>query len=419
MTSEGIRSVFRGTVALAIAVLVLRGDGGSSPLTLVVLAIALGYVAASTVTSWRSGGEPVPVAAHVGRAAGDLLALCAVIVAVDNPPSELLLFLCAVPLGYSLTLPAPAIAGLTAGAIVAALAIWALSLPVHPEPLTNGDLLITSFGLVWSGLVACLIALERERRAHRIDELSDTLQNLIAQVITAEETERQRVADLLHDDVLQLLLVTRHDVNDALDGDDAALPQAADEIDLATRHLRDTIGGLRSEGVASSRLGQGLLQLGAQTTERRGCAVVVDVSPELDDGPHPLALSLGRDLLREVERRSSATSVHVRAYVRAGDLVLTVGHDDPRYVASDVASAASELITAVDQRARAVGGSLAIRREPDGDRTYTVAVPLRPAAALAPPTGSAPRIRRASPAVSLLDVAPTSTLETSPDVHSR
>ncbi len=433
MTSDALRSVFRGTVALTIAFLVLRGDGATSPVTLAVLGVALCYVAASTLAAWRSPVEPGHGSADVARAFADVIALCAVIVAVDHPPAELLLFLCAVPLGHSLTLPANLIAAVTAAAVLGALAIWATGIAVHPDPVTNGDLLIAAFGLVWAGLVSCLIAIERERRAARIAELSGTLQDLIAQVITAEETERSRVADLLHDDVLQLLLVTHHDITDALEGDADSLPRAADGIDLATRHLRQTIGGLRSEGVAARRLGAGLDQLAVQTTERRGCAVDVDVAPELRDDHHPLVLSLGRDLLREVERRSTATRIDVRVTAQGRDVVLAVEHDDPRHQGLTSADGPGDLLPAVDQRARAVGGSFVAARAADGRRRLTVVVPLRPTPAVAKPNGPRshpdlragrswrrlPHARTETPSASPPPPPLTSTLETRHDVQPR
>lgn len=415
MTSEGLRSVFRGTVALTIAVLVLRGDGGTSTVTLTVLCVALSYVAASTFAAWRVTTETAQSTADAARAFGDVIALCAVIVAVDHPPAELLLFLCAVPLGHSLSLPANVIAVVTAAAIAGALAIWATGIAVHPAPVTNADLLITSFGLVWAGLVSCVIAIERDRRAHRIRELSGTLQDLITQVMTAEETERRRVADLLHDDVLQLLLVTRHDVADALEGDDEALPRAGVGLDLATQHLRQTIGGLRSEGVAARQLGDGLTVLGAQTAERRGCTVTVDVEPPLALGHHPLVLSLGRDLLREIERRSAATAIDVRVFLRDLDIVLEVRHDDLRYTGLPAVDGSGELLTAVEQRARAVGGGFVSTRYPDAARLFTVVVPVRaPAAALA--VSRVPR----SPAASRSGRRTSSpSPELQPDVQSR
>lgn len=414
MTSEGLRSIFRGTVALTIAVLVLRGDGGTSSVTLTVLCVALCYVVASTVAAWRATAGPARASADAARAFGDVIALCAVIVAVDHPPAELLLFLCAVPLGHSLSLPANVIAVVTAAAIAGAFAIWASGIAVHPDPVSDADLLITSFGLVWAGLVSCVIALERERRAHRIRELSGTLQQLITQVITAEETERRRVADLLHDDVLQLLLVTRHDVADALEDDDDALPRAAVGLDLATQHLRQTIGGLRSEGVASRQLGDGLAVLGAQTAERRGCDVEVDVTPQLARGHHPLVLSLGRDLLREIERRSTATTINVRVFPRDRDVVLAVRHDDPRYTGPSAVDGAGDLLTAVDQRARAVGGSFVATRYPDGARIFTVVVPLRP-----PATLSAARLRPTPVAVAAGHRAPSPSPESQSDAQPR
>ncbi|MFA4927908.1 MAG: hypothetical protein WC558_05290 [Patulibacter sp.] len=420
MISDRLRSVFRGAVALAVIVLVLRGEGWTSPLTIVVLAVAVGYVIASTIVEQRALSGATSGTTDAARAFGDVLVLCAVIVAVDHPPGGLLLFLCAIPLGHSLALPAPVIAAVTATALLGALTIWAFGTTVHPDPVTNGDLLITSFGLVWAGLASCLIAVERDRRSTRIGELSGTLQDLITQVITAEETERRRMADLLHDDVFQLLLVTRHDVTDALEGDSDALPRAADGIDLATRHLRRTIGGLRSEGVAARQLGDGLGQIAAQTTERRGCTITVDVAPELEHGDHPMLLTFARDLLREVERRTTAMTIGVRAFTRNRDVVLSIRHDDPRYMGVRLSDAPSDLLAAVDQRARAVGGSFVAHRAPDGGRTFTVVVPLRPSLPFPPPARATGLRALTSPYRPRRRAAdPPPTLETRHDVQSR
>ncbi|MBF6620876.1 MAG: hypothetical protein ITG02_11685 [Patulibacter sp.] len=375
MNSRNLRLAVRVALATALAVVMLRTASATTP-TFLVLGVALGYAVMSTVTAWRVEADPARTSAAVARAFADVLALCAVIVVVGQPPAELLLVLCAIPLGHALTLPANVIAAVTGFALVGAILVWATGVAVHPEASSDGDLLIAAFSLAASGLVSCLIAVERERRTTRINELSGTLQEMLGQVITAEHSERRRVANLLHDDVLQLLLVTRHDVADALEGEADALPRAADEIDLATKHLRRTIRGLRSDGVEARRLGDGLRSLAEQTAERRRCVASVDVTHDLEGEHQPLVLSLGRDLLREVERRSTPSKIAVRALSRDQNLILTVEHDDPSYPDRAHAESASTLLVTVDQRARAVGGNFSVSRSSNGTRTLTVAVPL-------------------------------------------
>lgn len=376
-TSEVTRTLFRLSVALLIVVIVLRGDGAVSASTLIVLIAAGLYLVTSTLLAWRPAARTSGEREELTRAIGDVLAIGAISLAAENPHSALLLVLCAIPLGHSLTLSATALAAVSAIAITVALAAWGVGIVTGLAGITDGDLLLVAFALGWSGLISCLIAIERERRANRIEELSGTLQELIGQVITAEETERRRVADLLHDDVLQLLMVTRHDVTDALEGDMTALPSAGQGIDAATRHLRETIGGLRTEGVASQRLGDGIQQLADQAARRRGFAIQVKVAPDLQDEHHPLLLSLGRDLLRDAERNSAATRMTLGILREDDDLVLVLGHDDPRFGMRLAEPEARDAFVAIDQRTRAVGGSFKVLRLEDGRRLFTIRIPAR------------------------------------------
>jgi signal transduction histidine kinase len=308
-------------------------------------------------------------------------AIAAIACTVQEPRTAVLLFLCALPLGHSLTLTSSAVAAMTAGAVSAVFAIWASGVLFDTYGLSDGALVLVAFALGWCGLVGCLIAVERERRSLRISELSGSVQDMLRQAIRAEEMERQRVADLLHDDVLQILLATRHDIADAMDGELSLLPDARAGLEAATRRLRETIGGLRTDGVAAHSLGDGVRLLAAQSAERRSFEVDVDVEPALDAIHQPLLLSVVRDLLRDAERSSAPTRLSLRLYEEHDQLVLVMRHDDRRFALGlDFTSDDDdELLEAVEHRVKAVAGTFVVERSAgDGHRDLHVVIPVRP-----------------------------------------
>jgi signal transduction histidine kinase len=376
------RAAVRVLVAAAIAVAVISAPGAPSGPAWVALAVAAIYIAVSTVHVWRIPSTDVRTRADLRRALFDVVAMSGIACTVEEPRTAVLLLLCAIPLGHSLTLSASAVAAITAAAVSAVFAIWTSGILFDAYGLSDGALLLIAFALGWCGLVACLIAVERERRSIRISELSGSVQEMLGQAIRAEEMERQRVADLLHDDVLQILLATRHDIADAMDGELSLLPDARAGLEAATRRLRETIGGLRTDGVAAHSLGDGVRLLAAQSAERRSFDVNIDVEPALDDIHHPLLLSVVRDLLRDAERASAPTQLDLRLYEEDDLLLLVMRHDDRRFALGlDFTSDDDgELLEAVDHRVRAVAGTFAIERSADGHRDLRVVIPVRPPA---------------------------------------
>lgn len=374
------RAIIRVMVAAALAIVVVSSPTEPGTPALVALYGAAVYIAVTSVLVWRIPVSQVSTIADLRRALLDVLAITAVAATVEDPRTAVLLFLCAIPLGHSLTLTASAVAGITAAGVTAAFALWTSGVVFDAYGLSDGSLLLVAFALGWCGLVACLIAVERERRSVRISELSGSVQEMLRQAIRAEETERQRVADLLHDDVLQILLTTRHDIADAMDGELELLPDARAGLEAATRRLRETIGGLRTEGVAAHSLGAGVRLLTEQAAARRSSTADVQVDRRLEDVHHPLLLSVVRDLLRDAERTSAPTRLAVRIAAQDGMLVMTMVHDDRRFALGlDFTSDdEDDVLAAVDHRVRAVAGAFTVTRGVDGDRTLRVVLPIRP-----------------------------------------
>lgn len=379
--STQARAVFRVLSAAAVGgVLLAYADGEQSTAATVVPVLAGVYVAISTAVSWRGhGGGPGRSSARRSdslRALLDVVALCAVAASVDEPRVVVLLFLCAVPLGYGLTLPASAIAVLTACGLTGSLLVWATASPWGSGGLGEGALLLVAFALAWCGLVACLIAVERDRRALRITKLSESVRDMLQQALSAEANERARVADLLHDDVLQLLLATRHDISDAIDGDLELLPEARAGIEAATRRLRETIVALRDEGAGDHGLGDALRGLADDPAGTRA-EVTVDVDSALEDVRHAVLVTAARDLLRDAEASSAAAAVALRATMADTAIVLTVSHDDRRHALGLAPTPdGAETLHDVAARVHALDGTLDVSHVDSGERRIVIRVPV-------------------------------------------
>lgn len=376
------RSIFRVLAAVAVgAMLLARMEADASPWATIVPLLAGLYVVATTVTAWRRDRAgwftKHDRRGDVSRALADVAVICVVAAAVDEPRVAVLLMLCAIPLGYGLTLPAAAVLVVTAVAVMGAFAVWASGPVFDTGGISEGSLLLVSFALSWCGLVACLIAVERERRAQRINKLSESVRDMLQQALRAEANERSRVADLLHDDVLQLLLSTRHDISDAIDGDLDLLPEARSGIEAATRRLRATIVALRDEGAGDLPVGESLRGLADDADGARGVIVTVTVDEALDGLRNPVLVSAARDLIRDAESSSAAPNVSIRAD-RSGDaIVLVVSHDDRRFALGlDLTAEAAELLHDVEARVNALDGTLGVQHDDAGARTVTIRVPV-------------------------------------------
>ena len=88
--------------------------------------------------------------------------------------------------------------------------------------------------------VAKRLAAERDQRA-RIEELASSRGRLVAQLLETEDRERRALAQVLHDDVVQTLLVARQDLQEAEFGETGRLKSALEHLDDAVQRVRGRI----------------------------------------------------------------------------------------------------------------------------------------------------------------------------------
>ena len=204
------------------------------------------------------------------------------------------------------------------------------------------------------------------------------LQEAATQVTLLQE--RQRVAEDLHDLVIQRLCAAGRDLAAAMrEGADMRdrVHAAAVGVDKAIRELRGTIHELR-ELMTPAEVPQALSRILEDATRVLGFRPRLTATGSLDDVRPQVLLELTavlNEALSNVARHAQATEVHVTLAREDGLLLLRVA-DDGRGI--DPASRRSSGLSNMRSRAQKLGGHFELRpNEPRG----TVAewrVPIRP-----------------------------------------
>ncbi len=221
-----------------------------------------------------------------------------------------------------------------------------------------------------SGFNEMLTRLEGERAASRTTALA------------AQEAERRRIAQELHDEVGQSLTAVLLDVKRAID---VAPPEVAAELELVRDTVRTSLGEVRR---ISQRLRPGVLadlgllnslsSLASDLTARTGIPVTRGFAPGLPSPPPETELVVYRvaqEALTNVARHARARNVELGLSRRGDLLVLRVADDGVGGVPRATPGAGIQGMT---ERAQMVGGRLEIRQRAAGGTEVLLEVPAPP-----------------------------------------
>ena len=315
----------------------------------------------------------------------DLVALGALTYTSGGPYSEARLAFFALPLVAAFRLR-PA---LTAAWTAAAIAVYVLiSLP-HPATRTGADvdaIVVHALFLMWAGAGAVVLSALLGERDRRLRALADERGRLVAQALTAEDRERQRLAELLHDDAIQNLLVARQELRDHHRRHDEDSYRRADEaLAVTVDRLRGEIFELHPYVLDHAGLRAALTAHAESAARRAGARAVVEVDDAgLAEAQQQLVLSLARELLSNAARHSGASTIGLRLASDAQDVVLVVADDGARLRARAALAGAGQghigMATSAE-RAAAAGGTLRrrlhARRRHDDHRATAARRPAR------------------------------------------
>jgi two-component system NarL family sensor kinase len=268
----------------------------------------------------------------------------------------------------------------------------------HPATNRGEDfefVLSQTLYLAWIGVAAVLLAIVLTRRAERVGELAAARGRLLAEILGAEERERRRLAEALHDDAVQDLLAAGQDLDDAARGDRHALRRAREEVRRSVAELRTAISDLHPYLLEQAGLEAALHSL-VDRRRRRGTRWSLHVDPAAIGVHDRLIVSLARELIANAANHADATEVRVSLRRLAAGVLLEVADDGRGLNRERVRAAVSRghvgLASRVE-RVDAAGGRLDLEDRPGGGTLARAWLPdlSGPVASGDPATGSDPR----------------------------
>ena len=201
-----------------------------------------------------------------------------------------------------------------------------------------------------------LLALQRRRLAR--------------EALESGERERQRLADVLHDDVLQHLLFARQECASLMSREtEPAVARLRQSLDDATRLLREAVSEIHPVTLAHVGLRPTVQTLAQEYAERGGFDVTVRVT---SNGPTPhdqLVVAAVRELLNNAVKHARASAVRVIVSAAETELVVEVSDDgagfDDAALCEAVAGGHIGLASLVE-RVEALGGRAELRATAGG-----------------------------------------------------
>ena len=212
--------------------------------------------------------------------------------------------------------------------------------------------------------VISMILSERQRRFSRLARRQTAL---VADSLQAEARERRRIAEALHDGVLQTLLAIRQDLDQAATGGAFDAVYAQEAATDAISELRATVSVLHPQVIEHSGLAAALEAMAEQQAARGRFEVSVDVAPEAVGFHDQLLLALAREAMTNVAKHSGATEASVTLGVRASDIVLEVCDDGRGFQWEREQSAVGEGhigLASSSARVAAIGGAMEVESAP-------------------------------------------------------
>ncbi len=201
-----------------------------------------------------------------------------------------------------------------------------------------------------------------------------------ARALAAQEEERRRVAQELHDEVGQSLTAVLLGLKGVIDEAPQPLAERLTDLQDATRTSLEEVrrisqrlrpGMLEDLGLLSS-----LSSLASDVTAVSGVSVTRGFGPGLPPLPRDKELVVYRvtqEALTNVVRHAKASRVELGLTRQGGSLVLRVADDGRGFTGPEGAG-----ITGMRERALLVGGSLEIRHRDGGGTEVVLVVPLEP-----------------------------------------
>ncbi|HEY8839289.1 MAG TPA: sensor histidine kinase [Candidatus Dormibacteraeota bacterium] len=224
---------------------------------------------------------------------------------------------------------------------------------------------------------------ERERLASRRE--AQRLTAYAANIVLAQEEERRRIGQEIHDEPLQDLIQLYRRVADAPDVEATAIVDELRESEgvlaATIKNLRDIARGLRPPALDDLGLVPALRRLTQEFGEPNALDVSFEVIGEvrrLEPGVELGAYRIAQQALHNVERHAAARAVKVRVNFGDRSLGIEILDDGIGFDLNRTQADSTSLgLLGMHERAQLLGGSLSVHSKPDLGTTVRAVLPVR------------------------------------------
>jgi two-component system NarL family sensor kinase len=308
----------------------------------------------------------------------DLGAITALTYSSGGPYSETAMAFFVLPVLAAARLRPRVTAGWALGAIGAYVAM-AVAHPTVGESEATGRVISQAVYLAWIGAAATLVSAVLHRRDAAIARLAQQRERLAAHALAAEQRERRRLAENLHDASVQTLSLARQELADYhRTGGEPEFERARAAIDETLAQLRGEIFELHPYVLDHAGLPAALRAMADRCAERTGAEVTVAVDPAAVGRYDELIVVLARELLTNVVKHSGAHHVVVSVAADHERIELEVRDDG---VGFDSARREAALLdghvglASSEQRLRSVRGELVVTSAPGAGTVVQAVLP--------------------------------------------
>jgi len=225
------------------------------------------------------------------------------------------------------------------------------------------------------------------RQQATLDELEHRafqLQKLTLELSQAEDRERRRMAEVLHDGLQQQLAAAKFHLGllSSRARNDVAMQEIAGQLD---QMLRDAIEQSRSLShelspavLYQSDLGETFEWLARQVKTKHGLTVHTEVHGHVDSSSESLKAFLfrtGQEILFNAVKHAKVNETRLRLQRRHERLWLTIADRGQGFDPNALGRAAGFGLLSIRERARLLGGRMKIRSVPGKGSVFLVAVP--------------------------------------------